>query len=251
MWVNPHGTLNYVFCEVSKAGCTTWQHILKTDFTNGRKRSISRISRYDAAHANDSHFRFLNIRHPFERLLSAYRNAVRKRRGDRRGPGWTQLNYVGRMFNTSHDNVTLTQFLQFIASSSQRHPAGVYFDRHWDSFARSCKVCSISYDYILRTETSSLDAGDVLTRVVYPRNFLGNFQPMNSDPTHTLRANKTSSSDAAFSKGMTEFESVSRDLLHRVFDRFRLDFEAFGYNFDFDENVAYCAIRSNDTDVCC
>lgn len=249
LWVNPQGELNYVYCEVSKAGCTTWQHLLKRT-SNRKPRPIARIGKYGAVHADDKHFRFMNIRHPFDRLLSAYRNTVRKRPGDRRGPDWPQLNYLSRHFNTSHRNLTLTQFLEFLASPSHLHPPAIYFDRHWDSYARSCKVCSIAYDFILRTETLAGDAGDVLARIGYPREYLRNFTALNRDPSQRSRTNN-SPTDVTYSKHLGELANVSRELLGRVFTRFRLDFEAFGYHFDFDTNVATCAIPVGHDDFCC
>ena len=240
---------------MSKAGCTTWQKILSTRFKDKTSRHNRRVPSYDKQFADSKHFRFINIRHPFERLLSAYFNTVRKRHGEARGPGWRQLNYLSKYFNVSHHNITLTQFLSFIASPSNRHPRDVYFDRHWDSYARSCKVCSIDFNYILRTETSSFDSEDVLERVGYPRHYLQVFKPLNKNPERSINQTATKVSDTLeppqFNKILAPFSSIDRNLLKKVYDRFRLDFEAFGYHFDFEENVAHCSIKINSTHACC
>ena len=48
-----------------------------------------------------------------------------------------------------------------------------------------------------------------------------------------------------------EFKGVSDKLYRKIFNRYYLDMELFGYKFDRQNSVAYCEIPVNSEDVCC
>ena len=215
---------------------------------------------------DDDYFKLINVRHPFDRILSAYHHFTRKVPGTLRGPGLIQLKYISKLFNTTHTRVTLEQFLQFLVSPAHLHSAVIYHDRHWDSYARSCKVCSVGYEYILRTETSLTDSQPVLTRFDYPADYLATFKPQNQNPNQRKeRAPPDEATDDitaqydehsirsmnSFEKQLPEFSEINKVLLSRLYDKYRFDFEAFGYHFDFDTNLASCAIETSTGQVCC
>ena len=210
-----------------------------------------------------AYYKFINIRHPFDRLLSAYYNIKRKNPGDKRGPQLFQMLYLQAQNNlTSYHNLTFAHFAQFLVDASHRHKPSVYFDRHWDSYARSCKVCSVTYDYILRTETFKNDSRPLLKLLDYPEDYLLTYKPQNQNPQASTAQNTSSPSseddddyeegdDSYYEKFLPEFLDLDRDLVTRLHSRYRLDFEAFGYQFDVDTSTAYCAIELRNGDVCC
>ena len=52
-------------------------------------------------------------------------------------------------------------------------------------------------------------------------------------------------------KHLPELAAIDRRLLEQLYNKYRLDFEAFGYHFDFDTHMATCAIDVGNGDVCC
>ncbi|XP_012274801.1 carbohydrate sulfotransferase 11 [Orussus abietinus] len=95
--------------------------------------------------------KLLIVRHPFERLLSAYRDKLEHKEG--REYYYTRFgrhitHRYRRRKNPSDMRLepTFVEFLEFIVKEK-------YFDEHWVPYYDSCAPCKIQYDYILKFET--------------------------------------------------------------------------------------------------
>ena len=247
--------LKYYFCDVSKAGCTTWEGILQRDYKTKKGRGPIYLVNKRYPPERDATFkRFLNIRHPFDRLLSAFYNVKRKRNGYERGPGFTQINYLMKKSNTRQEYFTLEQFANFLTSPEQGQPGGVYYDRHWDAYSRSCRTCSETYSFVTRTETSTLDSGPILKILDYPEDYLSSTKKKNHIARPSEAKNTTKSvikNVPAYGKYLSEFEKLPQKLVQKLYERYRADFEGFGYHFDMKTKMAYCSIKTEKGDYCC
>lgn len=160
--------------------------------------------------------KFLIVRHPLERLLSAYRDKLEhmqnreyyyKRFGRRIVLKYRQSG------NTTRLEPTFAEFLQFIVSEK-------YFDEHWVPYYRTCEPCMVNYDYILKFETLDRDQNFFiqdanLNGYLYETNYLRNINPLGTTTRKTLDE---------YIKG------ISRSLLDEVYKIYENDYKLFNYS---------------------
>jgi len=163
------------------------------------------------------------VRHPFERLLSAFRDKLE------------DPNIKGRKFNEYYHNkygrrivmhyrkekITgptfkyprFSEFLNFIMDKDIR-----YDDEHWAPFYKECSPCHINFTFVGHFETLYWDV-----------HLLANKTGLTSlwdDPTDFFQS---STSELVTNQ---YFSQVDRDVLRRLYKRYKLDFELFGYSPD-------------------
>ena len=153
-----------IACSVHKAGSTNIARIFYTidhlsEIKNSNKISQSKARRYAAFQKRETletfetkyrgYKKFMFVRNPLERLLSAYRAKL-----------------PHGMFNKNKD-ITFTEFLEKVLSKPEH-----CIDKHLVSFLRMCKPCSINYDFIgsvdkyeddMRAILKSVDASKYVT----------------------------------------------------------------------------------------
>ena len=248
--MDPTYNLKYYFCDVSKAGCTTWENIARSDYVTGKKRKFQlNLNARDWPERNETYQKFVNIRHPFDRLVSAFYNIKTKTKRGQRGPELKVLQYFMQTFQISYKRITFPQFINFVVSTPDEHPANILFDRHWDAFSRSCRTCSVNYRFITRTETSVQDSKPILKLFDYPRDF---FLHESKKENHIKRkADDTSVKAPPFGVVLAEFAQIKEEVMEKLFARYKSDFEGFGYHFDVGSNQAYCSIQTENGDFCC
>ena len=76
--------LRVVYCPVGKVASSSWIGLLKQatgDYSKGRRSK--RLKHIDRAKINHkSYFKFMFVRHPFDRLVSAYKNKFQDKKSD-------------------------------------------------------------------------------------------------------------------------------------------------------------------------
>lgn len=90
------------------------------------------------------------MRHPFERLLSAYRDKLEHKEGReyyyRRFGRHITYKYRKNKKGITQLEPLFVEFLEFIVKEK-------YFDEHWIPYSEACLPCDIKYDYVLKFET--------------------------------------------------------------------------------------------------
>ncbi|XP_061095476.1 carbohydrate sulfotransferase 14 [Conger conger] len=167
----------FLFCYVPKVACSNWKRILKV--LSGALQSVSEPLKMD--HKSDllflsdlqpeqiryrlqHYFKFLFVRHPMERLLSAYRNKFGEIAAYQRKYGAEIVRrYRKNPGQAAGDDVTFTEFVRYLLDEDVER-----MNEHWMPVYNLCQPCAINYDFIGSYERLQEDAGYVLQRVGAP-----------------------------------------------------------------------------------
>ncbi|XP_042218249.1 carbohydrate sulfotransferase 11-like [Homarus americanus] len=227
-------------CVVLKAGSTAWNALLaarynKTDMLVTRlcykmiKELMPSPSRFTEVAKSNEFSRILVVRHPLERLVSAYRNRL----ADPDIIGYQSQTYVplilaytrGRSY--SHKEIfnvagriqvipTFKEFVSFLVEEEIQE-----YDDHWTPISYTCGLCYINYTAIIHTETYQDDIRYIMR--ISGLDTKVNPELMNN---YTNKANGHDTQDVLVSY----YKQLEPILLRRIIEKFKLDFLLFGYD---------------------
>lgn len=171
---------------------------------NLKDRNLVRISAgLNLFNEQKSHLSFAIVRHPYERLISAFQSKFIKT-DDFRFEERRKL-----------VNGNFTKFLQIVCAENENCPIGkrnCTINFHWVPFYRRCDFCGVNYDVIIKLESHDQDINYV-------------------DPALQGKLGKLQKNPGLKKKSIGEyFAEVPDKLLKRLFAHYGLDFGLFGYD---------------------
>ncbi|KAK7898980.1 hypothetical protein WMY93_019833 [Mugilogobius chulae] len=208
-----HGLL---YCYVPKVACTNWKRVLMvlTGMAGSQRDPLAipaneahvsgnlrTLSEYTTSQINQrlrSYLKFLFVREPFERLVSAYRNKFT------------------RSYNTAfHKRYgTKIEFVYYLVDpATQREEP---FNEHWERVHSLCHPCLIHYDVVGKYETLEQDSRYVLQ--------LAGVEQEVSFPTSSKSTRTTGDMAAQF------FQNISPFYQKKLYNLYRMDFLLFNYS---------------------
>ena len=207
-------------CLINKVGSTTLLETflkLKNIDANGRvwdyRHLIVPNDDIDMKNFKDF-YKFVIVREPMERLASCYYDKILVNSA----PGLQKFKLAikkksdSRNNNVEESEVSFTEFLQVLVLGNRGNVTN--FGRHWLPYYKLCTPCSISYDYIGRLENLS--------------------EFWNSSGLQSLAPltwkNKKMSNETYNYKAI--LQTVPRSILVKVYQRIKLDYELFDYDFN-------------------
>ena len=226
-----------LYCPIPKVACSTFKHLLidssgiahAADINVHVKSvqesfGIKTLASYSQAEINyrlDNYFKFLVVRHPFDRLMSTfhekfdgnplnyatfYSDVVEEHFGD----------YMAR---DSRDRilVNVSQFLELVATEPIR-----FYDRHWKSYHRYCHPCSIQYDHVVYLETLEDDIGTVMDHF---KNLIGTKSVLSY---HNMKRNASDRLEEVY----RVFSDLRPEIMARLMYIYEPDFDVFGYTWN-------------------
>ncbi|XP_065673248.1 carbohydrate sulfotransferase 11 isoform X2 [Hydra vulgaris] len=225
-------TESLLYCYIPKAACTTWKRMFqlfdgKMDLNQimaVEKNAVHKLHYDNFTSLDDAQkdfrqknfYSFLISRHPFERLLSAYRNKFRD-------PYTThyQKSYGSKILRLYRkdlkeeqymkgEGVTFQEFIKYVIS-------GKPFDKHWRPMTQLCSPCQFKYKYLGKMETLFEDANAILQntgisqKFIFPSNSRDRYKPIS-----TTEMKK-------------QFLSLKTSEIRKLYNIYKDDFLAFGY----------------------
>ncbi|XP_076870254.1 carbohydrate sulfotransferase 11-like [Brachyhypopomus gauderio] len=229
-----HGLL---YCYVPKVACTNWKRVLMVLTGTSEQRdpllipaseahvpgNLRSLSEYSTSEINQrlrTYLKFLFVREPFERLVSAYRNkftrsyntAFHKRYGTlivrRHRPR-------ARPEALRHgDDVSFAEFVRYLADprTLREEP----FNEHWERVHSLCHPCLIHYDVVGKYETLEEDSRYVLQ--------LAGVDGEVAFPEPAARIPTTGDMTASF------FKDISPAYQQKLYNLYKMDFLLFNYS---------------------
>ncbi|XP_028824358.1 carbohydrate sulfotransferase 11-like [Denticeps clupeoides] len=229
-----HGLL---YCYVPKVACTNWKRVMMVLTGGGRYqeplaipaneahvpshlRSLADFSASEIHRRLRSYLKFVFVRDPFERLVSAYRNkftrsynsAFHRRYGTeivrqhRRHPAPEAL-------RRGHD-VSFAEFLYYLVDPRTRRQGP--FNEHWERVHQLCHPCLVHYDVVGKYETLQQDAQYVLKLAGA------------GDKIHFPALAKDSRTTGDTAAGF--FSSIGPFYQRRLYSLYHMDFLLFNYS---------------------
>jgi hypothetical protein len=188
-WLYVDDTHKTLYCAVPKVATTNWKRVLLmltgkmnvttldelsgTDVHGHLQRRhlirLNSLSRDEIQFRLRTYFKFVFVRDPFERLVSAYkskfmtgRNTYFQQRDGRRIIRRYRPNALNESLSRGHD-VSFNEFVQYVIDprSSLRRP----LNEHWRPYYQLCRPCQIRYDVIGKYETLEEDAVHVIAAI--------------------------------------------------------------------------------------
>ena len=219
----------FIYCAVPKVASTplkmTLVHLRNDSRLKISKSSVhlpkmwKHLSEYNTTEISKrqaTHFKFLFVREPFHRLLSGYLDKFFGK--NRYYTNWYRRKIVEAFRpqdvqedGTHTNNVTFTEFLAYFLSDGNPMSR----NGHWRQAHKLCFPCSFHFD------------------------FIGNFETLEEDTVYLLKKAgfdhrvtfPTVSASQASREFMTYYSQVPPEILFKLGESFRSDFEMFGYPF--------------------
>ncbi|KAF6129355.1 carbohydrate sulfotransferase 14 [Phyllostomus discolor] len=217
---------HFLYCYVPKVACSNWKRVLKVlagvlDSVDVRLKMDHRNDlvfladlrpeeiRYRLQH----YFKFLFVRDPLERLLSAYRNKFGEIREyqQRYGAEIVRRYRAGAGPSPAGDDVTFPEFLRYLVDEDPER-----MNEHWMPVYNLCQPCAVRYDFVGSYERLEADANQVLEWVRAP-------------PHVRFPARQAWYRPASRESLHYHLCSAPRSLLQDVLPKYILDFSLFAY----------------------
>ncbi|CAG5120380.1 unnamed protein product, partial [Candidula unifasciata] len=223
-----------LFCQIAKVASTNLGKIFAiiTGLFNGTNPNLipppEIHSKYNNLHIHldslpldqillriKNYFKFVFVRDPFERLLSAYRNKFMK-------PPNSSFEYLSRKMvkvyrtnSTLRGGVTFEEFVKYLVDPAQIIPT----NPHWQPFYELCRPCEMMYDFVGKLSTFNED-----TRYILKINKLEKLVefPKTPDSPHTLHKTDTLLN--------SYYSKIPKELLRKLYNVYYPDYVLFDFN---------------------
>ncbi|XP_023127576.1 carbohydrate sulfotransferase 14 [Amphiprion ocellaris] len=170
----------FLYCYVPKVACSNWKRVLKV--LSGTLESVdvnikmdhhsdllflSSLKPEEISYRLKHYFKFMFVREPMERLLSAYRNKFGEIESYQKKYGVEIIKRYrkghAKDSSITGDDVTFAEFVRYLLDEDVER-----MNDHWMPMYNLCQPCAVSYDFIGSQENLESDAEFVLQRIGAP-----------------------------------------------------------------------------------
>ncbi|XP_053272615.1 carbohydrate sulfotransferase 12-like [Pleuronectes platessa] len=166
-----------IYCYIPKVACTNWKRVMYVlkhgepyqdpssiydQYVHGlgNLRLLSNHTRIERKAKLKHYTKFLFVRDPFVRLISAFRDKFEDSKNDYYYKPLSQ--HIQRLYDHTPypPRITFYNFIQYLLDPQTEQ--NLPFDPHWRQMHRLCHPCLIQYDFIGHQETLQEDAEQLL-----------------------------------------------------------------------------------------
>lgn len=218
-----------IYCYVPKVGCANWKRVFNAlygdvsspdDVRRVDHTSMVYLAKYSEAEIQyrlKHYFKFMFVRHPVDRLLSAYRNKFGEHFKDfeqKYGRKIVKNFRPNPPADPRGDDVTFGEFLLYVASSKKSE-----LNEHWSAYVDLCQPCSVSYDFVgfyedFEEDIAFLLDALMLNRILHFPQKQAYYKPLSDESK------------------MEYIKRVPNSTLDKLVEALSMDFELFGYPSD-------------------
>ena len=260
MMLSTEPSKQIAFCHVPKSSSTTWMnafgsmnHIplgsVKTYYeVISPKISIHATTYYDMKLLNElPQFKFIFVRHPFERLGSYFQIYVQKK--------WEkhiesierieehkkkelrlhqelsdyEIRYMNKLEKDTKNETLFQRFVDFVIHDiSTTNDTSPISQTHFWPYTDLCKVCLVSYEFIGHLETFDDDIEKLSVR--FPENQV--LKEMRNSKRLNCKSN-CEGNDLG-SKYADDYKQLKKETIVRLYQIYKNDFEFGGYDYPYD-----------------
>ncbi|KAM4013479.1 carbohydrate sulfotransferase 8-like [Anomaloglossus baeobatrachus] len=218
----------FVYCEVPKVGCSNWKRILilmekgvyqnpqELDYDIHQDRSLHSLDAYPMHLQMEilkNYTKVMFSRHPFQRLVSAYRDKIFHAREYYKSVVMSIKKKIRKPQNYDSD-LTFEEFVRYLLQVDPKQ-----MDIHWRPMHHICDPCTIQYDIYGKFETMKPDADHVLRFIGAPHYL--KFPKMKVYPNES-RINEVISKEY--------FKNLTKQQIQGLAQIYSLDFALFDYD---------------------
>ncbi|KAL7632348.1 UNVERIFIED_CONTAM: hypothetical protein RMT77_017351 [Armadillidium vulgare] len=227
---------NIAYCKVNKCGSTNWVnyllhlagllqpqiddnfkiHKIIRDYYPREKSSVLKQHLKTA-------FKLVVVRHPFSRILAAYRDKLENYQRDLKFRDGYYHEHFGRYIvrnfrdssdasKTNRDEPTWREFIRYIIKTPVTS-----LDLHWRPIFAVCSPCAIKFDAIVKLEHYS----EEIRYIFHVTGLKEKLEPI------WLHKNNNNTSSLL----KLYFNQLSKEEINKLYEIYKLDFELFGYKF--------------------
>ncbi|XP_033889339.1 carbohydrate sulfotransferase 11 isoform X1 [Acipenser ruthenus] len=225
-----------IYCYVPKVACTNWKRVMMVLTGRGKysdpmdiapneahiPSNLKTLNQYtipEINHRLKSYLKFLFVREPFERLVSAYRNKFTRKYNTsfhkRFGTKIVRRHRKNATQEALHSgsDVKFEEFVDYLIhpTTQKEEP----FNEHWQTVYSLCHPCHIRYDLVGKYETLEQDSNYIL-RLAGVIDYL-------RFPTYAKSTRTTDEMAAEF------FQNISSHHQTQLFELYKFDFLMFNY----------------------
>lgn len=166
--------------------------------------------------------RFMIVRHPFERILSAYRDKLEHRKDrefyyKRFGSEIVKSQREGNSTFANRDEPTFVEFLKYVVKTKT-------FDEHWRPFTAECAPCEMNYQIILKMESLEEEQLFLTTKL----NLVDYLFSLNFTGLSMRNTNPNGRTEHSYAEQY--YREVPKQLLQQVYTLYEADFRLFDYS---------------------
>ncbi|KOC70650.1 Carbohydrate sulfotransferase 13 [Habropoda laboriosa] len=191
-------------------------------------------------------FKLLVVRHPFQRLVSSYRDRIEDK-SKYTAQAWIYAEKIFRFTrpklfhsNTSTGNFrqkvftrdkrlkivpTFKEFIEWLLQSSEED------DVHWARYYTHCALCNIRYNYVLKLDDYTY--GQI--------NYVFSKFRLDKSKVYFPKLEKTRGGHTNFDITCQYLANLTEDIILKLYERYKIDFEMYNYNLN---QYAHCINKS-------
>ncbi|CAK9832372.1 Carbohydrate sulfotransferase 13 [Anthophora retusa] len=180
-------------------------------------------------------FKLLVVRHPFQRLVSSYRDRIEDN-SKHTAQAWVYAEKIFRFTRPKlfHSNTLTGNFRQKVFTRDRRLKVVPTFkeyiewllqnseedDVHWARYYSHCAVCDIRYNYVLKLDDYTY--GQI--------NYVFSKFGLDKSKVYFPELEKTRGGHTNFDTTCKYFGNLTEDVVLKLYERYKIDFEMYNYD---------------------